>query len=151
VEEPKPLELKDVKDKIREVLVRQRATEAMTKAANEARAKLEAAIKGGKSFADAAKEAGLTPQVLAEFSAANPPTDLSIGYAIAREAQFTAPGTFAKELRKNPEGASTKTMIATSLDRMAQQDIFRSWFKEQHRNADIKADTLLKMATDNAR
>lgn len=168
VEEPKPQELKEVKDKIREVLVRQKATEAMTKAANEARTKLEAAIKGGKSFADAAKEAGLTPQMLAEFSAAHPPTDLSIGYAIARGAQFTAPGTFAKELldsengvlllfvlskelRKNPEGASTKTMISTSLDRMAQQDIFRSWFEEQHRNAHIKADTLLKMATDNAR
>jgi hypothetical protein len=42
-------------------------------------------------------------------------------------------------------------MIANSLDRMAQQDIFRSWFEEQHRNAQIKADTLLRMATDNAR
>ncbi|QIF00718.1 SurA N-terminal domain-containing protein [Roseimicrobium sp. ORNL1] len=168
VEEPKPQELKDVKDKIRDVLVHQRATEAMTKAANEARAKLEAAIKGGKSFADAAKEAGLAPQVLAEFSAANPPTDLSIGYAIARGAQFTAPGTFAKELldsengvlllfvlskelRKSPEGASTKTMIANSLDRMAQQDIFRSWFEEQHRNAHIKVDTLLQVAVDKER
>lgn len=168
VEEPKQQELKDVKDKIRDVLVNQKATEAMTKAANEARTKLEAAIKGGKSFADAAKEAGLEPQILAEFSASNPPMDLSIGYRIAQEAQFTAPGSFAKEilrsengvlllfvlskeLRKNPESAGSKTMISTSLDRMMQQDVFRAWFEEQYKNARINSSTLLQVAVSNER
>ncbi|RBP47369.1 parvulin-like peptidyl-prolyl cis-trans isomerase protein [Roseimicrobium gellanilyticum] len=168
VEAPKTQELKDVKEKIREALVSQKATEAMTKAANEARTKLEAAIKGGKSFADAAKEAGLTPQVLAEFSTANPPMNLSIGYRIAQEAQSTAPGSFAKEilnsengvlllfvlskeLRKSPESAASKNMISTSLDRMAQQDIFRAWFEEQYKNAKVNASILLNVALSNER
>jgi hypothetical protein len=150
------------------VLVNQKASEAMTKAANEARTKLEEAIKGGKPFADAAKEAGLTPQVLPEFSAANPPRDLSIGYRIARDAQFVAPGNFAKdllesengvlllfviskELRKSPEGAASKAMISRSLDQMAQQDIFRAWFKEQYKNARVDSTKLLTEAMSNER
>jgi hypothetical protein len=168
VDEPKPLELKDVKDKVREVLVSQKAAEAMSKAANDTRKKVEEAVKGGKSFADAAKDAGVTPQVLAEFSAANPPGDLSIGYRIAQESQFTAPGNFAKEilesengvsllfvlskeLRKNPEGVTSKTMITNSLDQMTKQDIFRAWFEERYKDSRIDSGKLLNVALSSER
>ncbi|MEZ0273576.1 MAG: SurA N-terminal domain-containing protein [Roseimicrobium sp.] len=168
VEKPKPQELKDVKDKVREVLVNQKAAEAMSKAANDTRKKVEEAIKAGKTFADAAKEAGVTPQVLAEFSPANPPSDLSIGYRIAQEGQFTAPGNFSKdilesengvsllfviskELRKNPEGATPKTMITNSLDQLTKQDIFRAWFEEQYKNSRIDSGKLLNVALSNER
>ena len=110
----------------------------------------------------------MKPKFDAMFSASNPPMDLSIGYRIAQEAQFTAPGSFAKEilrsengvlllfvlskdLRKNPESAGSKTMISTSLDRMMQQDVFRAWFEEQYKNARINSSTLLQVAVSNER
>lgn len=150
VEEPKQQELAEVKEKIKEQLVTQKGQELMTKAANDARKKLEEAIKGGKKFDDAAKEAGLSAQNLAEFSPANPPADLSIGRQIATEARITPAGGFtkplesdnglvlvhvlSKQLYKRDEGATTKANMEKSLDRMQQSDAFRAWF-ERRRDA----------------
>lgn len=168
IEEPKQQELKEVEAKVREVLVIQKATVAMTKAANDARAKLEAAIKGGKKFEEAAKEAGLTPQNVAEFSAVNPPPDLADGYKFGGAAQFTAPGNFAKEvietenglvllyvvakeLRKSEESAATRLRVATSLDGLARQDVFRMWFERARTDAAPETDALFRTALGQAR
>jgi hypothetical protein len=151
---PAPQELKDVKDKVKDALAEQKATEAMQKAANDAKAKLSAAIKGGKSFEAAAKEAGFTPQMLAEFSPAHPLTDLSNGREIAREAMITPAGSFtkplstdkgvilvhvlSKELRKSEDSADAKKGIAESMDVRAQTDLFRTWFERQYEDAQVK-------------
>ncbi|MDB6117129.1 MAG: ppiD, partial [Verrucomicrobiaceae bacterium] len=56
IEEPKQQELKDVKDKIKEILVAQKAQEAMTKAANEARTAINDALKAGKKLDEGLNE-----------------------------------------------------------------------------------------------
>lgn len=162
IEKPAQQELKDVKDKVRETLVEQKAQEAMQKAANDAKKKLEDSVKGGKTFEVAAKEAGLSPQILVEFSPVNPPADLSNGREIAREALSTPPGAFtkplptpngvilvyviAKELRKREDSATTKGNIAKSIESGTQGDIFRAWFERRYQEAEINADKLLRFA-----
>lgn len=162
VEASKPKELKDAQAEIKETLVTQKAQEAMTKAANEALAKLEEAIKGGKKFEDAAKELSLTPQTLPEFSPANPPTDLSSGFQIASEGRITPAGKFtkpinsdnglslvyiiSKELRKSPESASMRDMLSKSVNSVSQMIVFQSWFERRRDEANLKADALFQQA-----
>lgn len=156
---PAQQELKDVKDRVRDTLVEQKASEDMQKAANDAKKKLEEALKGGKKFDDAAKEAGLTPQVLAEFSPIRPLMDLSNGREIAREAMLTAPGSFtkpiatengiilihviSKELRKSEDSQDLKKSVASNVEQQTQADLFRAWFERRYEEAGVKFDTAL--------
>ncbi len=168
IEEPKQLELKDVDAKVREILTAREASLAMNKAANEARTKLEASLKAGKKFEDAVKEAGLTSQNVAEFSVANPPPDIAVGFKFGTAAQFTPPGSLAKdiiesengllllyviskELRKTEESAATKVRVVATLDTLARQDVFRAWFDKAVTSADIRADKLLQSALNQSR
>jgi hypothetical protein len=153
---PAQQELKDVKDKVRETLVEQKATEAMQKAANDAKAKLEAAIKAGKKFDVAAKEAKFTPQMLGDFSPAEPLTNLSNGRDIAREAMGTPAGSFtkplatqngiilvhvlSKELRKSADSAAQKQSLAANVDERTQADLFHGWFDQRYEAAGVKFD-----------
>jgi len=158
VQESKPQELKDATPKIREILVAQKAQESMMKAANDARKKLEDAIKSGKKFEEAAKEAKLEPQDLPEFTPNEPPSDLgSNGNQIASEAQQTPAGSFAKkplvtdsgvllvfvkskELRKRDDSAVLRMRVEESLGMLAQRDVFRAWFDRRREEADVKSN-----------
>jgi hypothetical protein len=159
IAKPAQQELKDVKDKVRETLVGQKAAEAMQKAANEAKAKLEAALKAGKKFEVAAKEAGFTPQMLGEFSPSEPLTTLSNGRDIAREAMVTPAGAFtkplatengiilihvlSKELRKSADSATQKQSLAANVDERVQADLFHGWFDRRYEAAGVKFDPAL--------
>lgn len=163
VEEPKQQDFAAVEGKIRDVLVAQKAQEALMKAANDGRKQIEDAIKAGKKFEDAAKDAKLTPQMLAEFSPATPLTDLSNGSEIASEAEKTPAGQFtkplstengvilvyvvAKELRKREDGDKSKTGIEKSLSTFNQRNIFRAWFESRRNDAKEDANTLLRRAS----
>jgi hypothetical protein len=160
VQDPKLKEFAEVQGTIKDTLIAQKAQEAMTKAANEARKKLEEAIKGGKKFEDAAKEAGLEPQSLVEFSPANPPSDLANGREIAFEARITPAGSFtkplttetgimlvyvqAKELRKREDSATMKGNLDERLSNMGQMDVFSAWFDRRRDEANVKADALVQ-------
>ncbi|MEY4483112.1 MAG: hypothetical protein RL693_564 [Verrucomicrobiota bacterium] len=162
IEEPKPEEFAAVEGKIRDTLVAQKAQEALMKAVNDARKQIEDAMKAGKKFEDAAKDAKLTPQMLPEFSPANPPTDLSNGSEIAAEAEKTPVGQFtkplstengvilvhvvAKELRKREDGDKSKAGIEKSLSTFNQRNIFRAWFEGRRNDAKEDANTLLRRA-----
>lgn len=163
VEEPKQQDLPAVEGKIRDTLIAQKAQEALMKAANDARKQVEDAIKAGKKFEDAAKDAKLTPQILTEFSPANPLTELSNGTEIAAEAEKTPAGQFTKpltsengvilvyvmnkELRKREEGEKAKTGIEKSLSNFNQRNIFRAWFESRRNDANENANTLLRRAS----
>ncbi|CAN5872454.1 hypothetical protein BH11VER1_BH11VER1_32470 [soil metagenome] len=162
VEEPKQQEFSTVEGKIRDILIAQKAQEALMKAANDARKQVEDAVKAGKKFEDAAKEAKLSPQMLAEFSPATPLTDLSNGNEIAAEAEKTPAGQFtkplssengvilvyvvAKELRKREEGDKAKTGIEKSLSTFNQRNIFRAWFESRRNDAKEDANSVLRRA-----
>lgn len=67
-----PLTLDEAKPKIVDLIKGERGHDALVSKANEARAKLTVAVKLGKSFADAAKEAGLTVESFPPFSPMEP-------------------------------------------------------------------------------
>jgi peptidyl-prolyl cis-trans isomerase D len=66
-----PLTFEQAKPKLIEQLKTERAREQLTTKAAEARAKIEADLKAGKSFADAAAAAGVKAETLAPFSIAD--------------------------------------------------------------------------------
>jgi len=59
-EKSRPKTFEEAKDEARAQYISEKATEAMKAAANEAVTKIKASLAAGKSFADAAKEAGIT-------------------------------------------------------------------------------------------
>lgn len=59
-EKSRPKTYEEAKDEARVQYVSEKAAEALKKAAEEARTKITSLLAGGKSFADAAKEAGIT-------------------------------------------------------------------------------------------
>lgn len=154
IKEPQQQELKDVQEKVKEELVTKKAREGMVKAANDARKKLSEAIKSGKDFAGAVKEAGLEAQALPEFSPMEPLKDIGNGDKIAGEAQKTPAGSFtkpittengmllvfvqSKELRKSPESATAKEGITQSLGQFSQNEVFRAWFGKRRDEAKVK-------------
>ncbi len=160
VDEPKQQDYATVEGKIRDVLIAQKTQEALIKAVNDARKQVEDSIKTGKTFEDAAKSAGLVPQMLAEFSPSNPITDLSNGSEIAAEAEKTPAGQFtkplstdngvilvyvvAKELRKREDGDKSKTGIEKSLTNFNQRNIFRAWFEARRNDAKEDANALMR-------
>ena len=157
VEEPKQQELKDVKDKIKEILVTQKAQEAMTKAANDARTAINDGLKAGKKLDDVLKDKGLKAEALPEFTSKNPPPNNPQGQTIAKAASETPAGSVAKtkdaissdkgellvivtakELRKRDDSATLKTSEETSLASRARSDLFHSWFATLRTAANMK-------------
>ena len=68
----RPLTLDEARPKIVAAIKAERASAALTAKAEEIRTKITEAMKAGRSFADAAKEAGQTAQDLPPFSLAEP-------------------------------------------------------------------------------
>ena len=123
------------------------------KAANDARLKLADAIKAGKKFEEAAKESGLEPQILPEFSPMEPLKDISNGNVIAGEAQKTPEGSFtkplntdngvllvyvqSKELRKREDSVKARESLGQSLGQFSQNEVFRAWFGKRRDEAQV--------------
>ncbi len=153
IKAPQQQELKEAQEKIKETLVAQKAQETMMKAANDARKKLADAIKAGKKFEEAAKEAGLEPQTLPEFAPMEPLKDIGNGDKIAGEAQKTPAGSFtkpistengvllvfvqSKELRKNADSLKSRESITQSLSHFSQNEVFRAWFGKRRDEARV--------------
>lgn len=147
VTEPQQEKLEDVKTKIKDLLITQKAQEAMTKAANETRTALYDGLKAGKKIEELAKEKKLTLTAQPEFAATTPPQDMASGYEIAREAEKTPAGQVskpvstdkgmlivyvnAKELRKREDSATLRKNMADSMTQAEQFQLFKSWFSKK--------------------
>ena len=81
----------EAKVKLAEALKNERATEAMTLKATEVRNKIEADLKSGKAFADAATAAGVNAETIPPFSLSEPPKDAD-GRDLARAVSELDPG-----------------------------------------------------------
>ncbi|RYD38038.1 MAG: hypothetical protein EOP86_01935 [Verrucomicrobiaceae bacterium] len=131
VEAPAMLPLDQVKEKITEKLKATNLTTALKTAADTARTKILEGIKAGKSFADAAKEAGLTAVEIPPFSSKKrPATDVKHALVITSQAATLNPGEVSepqtveeglllvgvikKELMKDPKMEEDKKSLATS-------------------------------------
>jgi hypothetical protein len=160
VEEPKQQELAEVKDKVKEVLVGQKAQEALSKAVNDARTALQEGLKAGKKIDDLAKEKKLTLAAVKELTVNEPPTDLPNAQEIATEAQKVAAGEVAKavntdkgatlvyvaarELRKRDDSAALRKNTEDRNASQERQRLFQSWFNQKREEAGLQVH--LKMS-----
>lgn len=155
IQEPKQQELKDVKEKIKETLVTQKAQEAMMKAANKARTTLVDGLKAGKKVEELAKgKEGWTVELLPDFTTNNPPPNHPNGQQIAADAGntpasgVTKPITTekgvtlvvvnAKELYKREDTASLKQSEESSQASQMRSELFKAWFGKLRTDAGMK-------------
>lgn len=156
VEESRPQELAETESKIKDLLVEQKAQEAMVKAANDVRKQIEDALKAGKNFDDAAKDAKVEPKSVADITLSDPPKDVENGYQIAARAQRTPAGSFskqpvdtekgvllvfvkAKEIRKREDSTERRRNMADYLSVLARGEIFQAWFDRRREEAQVKS------------
>lgn len=104
--QPQVKSYEDAKDLAKADLINKLATAAMTKAAEDAKAKLTSAVTNSKSFVDAAKDAELTVTELAPFNSSTPPTEVANAADFFRIAQITNPKTVASELSTSGDSAT---------------------------------------------
>ncbi len=153
IEEPRQQALAEVKDKIKDTLLDQKAAEARTKAVNETRLALAEGLKAGKKIEDLAKEKKLTLEALPDMDAANPSPDVPNGFLIAKQAAQTAVGGVsaavdydkgtllvyvrAKELHKRPNSADLRGNQEQSLSQQERNSLFEAWFKKKSAEAKV--------------
>jgi peptidyl-prolyl cis-trans isomerase D len=157
IEKPKPLEFEAAKERISKKLKETKQTEKLAEAIKTAREKLEVAIKGGKSLAEAATEAGLpAPRELPVFSRRKPVAGEPNFNAILQEAAKTDIGAISnpvpvpdgqllmvvakKELPKDPKMEDQKKALVSQRMAMGRQPmgnaVFNAWFTKMRDLAD---------------
>ncbi|MGB8166308.1 MAG: SurA N-terminal domain-containing protein [Chthoniobacteraceae bacterium] len=144
----------EAKTALAEDLKNERAQEAMTLKATDVRNKIEAELKAGKSFADAATAAGVKAEPYAPFSLATPPFKEKDGREVTiasrdleegQLSQFVPAGSgggllvyLAKKLPLDEkEFTDGKEALADQLARGKTESIFHEWFKQRRAAANI--------------
>jgi hypothetical protein len=143
-------------------LKNERVMEAMTLKATEVRTKIEAELKAGKSFADAATAAGVKAEPFAPFSLSEPPfkekdgrdvtlaaRDLNEGqvspFVPTRSGADAGGGLLVYLAKKLPvdekQFEDGKTELAEQLARSKAEAIFHEWFKQRRAAANIVSHT----------
>ena len=142
-----PMTFDDAKKQLTDELINERAQEALSLKAAEWRKKIDEAMKSGKSFADAAKEAGATPEPFPAFSQADPKMDQpdarevmmrSSDLTVAQLSDFVPTQTGGLLIyvdKRLPVDESNfekeQPMIAANIERMLQESAFQQWLKER--------------------
>lgn len=122
VEPPAVLPLDQLKEKITEKLKADNLTAAVKAAADTARTKILEAVKAGKSFADAAKDAGLTAVELPAFSSRKRPApDAKDASTIVGQATTLNPGEIS-EPQSVEEGLLLVTVVKKELPKDPKMD-----------------------------
>ncbi|MGV3532480.1 MAG: SurA N-terminal domain-containing protein [Chthoniobacteraceae bacterium] len=151
--EKRPLTFEEARPKLEEQLKSERAQEAITLKGTEIRQKIAAAMKAGKSFADAATEAGMAAEKFPTFSLAQPnfeqpdanevisrSADLKVG-EISEFAQTAAGGVIIHLDNRLPideaEFEKEKGVIAEQLERNRRESLFREWLDSRRDAANI--------------
>jgi peptidyl-prolyl cis-trans isomerase D len=155
IEEARPLTLEEAKPKLTEQLTQERAQEAMNLKAAEARAKIDAEIKAGKTFEQAAEAAGVKVEKLPAFAAADqnrqePPETAAIKGRAAelKEGELSefvpiAAGGVLVHLDKRlpideAAFAKEKDKVAEELGRQKGGAIFMDWLRERRKAAKLQ-------------
>lgn len=151
---PRPLTYEEAKPKLETELKSERAREAMDLRAKEIRSKIETELKAGKSFPEAVKAAGVTPETFPTFSLAEP----KFNQPDAREVIGTASELKTGELSEfvptttggllvyvnarqpvdNKALESEQKLIADSLSRSRREALFQEWMKNRRADANVQ-------------
>lgn len=98
IKEPQPRTFEDARKELEDQIISAKADELARAKANEVRPKLEESIKGGKNFADAAKELGLKVEAHPAFGGGQQPPPSEFDTVIAPAANKLAPGQISEVL-----------------------------------------------------
>jgi DNA-binding phage protein len=147
-EKARPKTFEEAKEEARSQFIREKATEAMKTAANEALAKIKESMAAGKSFADAAKEAGITEtreftKVTRSFS----PDPATEPRTLFESVRYVDPGSFAeviaeadrvfiahvatREVEKQPDAAARVDSEVTRLITGNETQAFMGWIADR--------------------
>jgi peptidyl-prolyl cis-trans isomerase D len=152
---PRPKTFEEAKADLAETLKRERTAELLTKRATEVRTKLEAELKGGKTFAEAAQAAGVTAETLPAFSRAEPGDSTAPGAnEIRRAATELAVGELSEPIptkggriicrveRRLPldetKFAADKQNLADRIAEDRTDNAFRMWMSERMKAANVQ-------------
>jgi peptidyl-prolyl cis-trans isomerase D len=144
----------EAKTALLEDLKKERATEAMSLKGTEVRNKLEAELKAGKSFADAATAAGVKAEPYTPFSLAEPPfkekdgREVTMSVRNLQEGEISAftpslggGGLLVYVAKKLPVDEKQfdegKAQLAEQIGRDKTDAIFHEWFKQRRAAANI--------------
>lgn len=149
----RPLTLDEARPKVVQALKDERTKAALSAKAEEVRAKIADAMKAGKSFADAAKEAGQTVQEVPGFSAAEPARAVPDASTIAQTTQDLSSEELSKFVPtdsggllvyvRNREGvdetkfAQQKDMLGMRLGLFKVGYNFAEWLRASRDAADV--------------
>lgn len=128
----KPFE--DAKDLAKDDLITKLATEAMSKASEEAKATLTAAVAEGKTFADAATTAGFTTTEIPPFSAATAPTSPANATELFRIAQVSQQKSIAEKIAKSDNSATIIFVGSRTLELEGNEALKQTQLLEQAEN-----------------
>lgn len=151
----------EAKTALLEDLKSERAQEAMNLKATEVRNKIEADLKAGKSFADAATAAGMKADLFAPFSLSDPPMKERDGREVTITARdlnegqispFVPTGTgggllvyLAKKLPVDEKQfEESKAELADQVARGKSEGAFSEWFKQRRAAANIVSARIAK-------
>jgi peptidyl-prolyl cis-trans isomerase D len=151
---PRQLTFEEVQGRLTEEMKRDRAREALDLKAKEIRNKIEADLKAGKSFADAATAAGVTVEKFPAFSRREPQIDKENAGEIMDAASTLAVGqlsavvpTEADSLLVHVDGRppideekykAERPRIVESVVQYQQAALFQEWLKSRRAAAQVK-------------
>lgn len=153
----RPLTLEEAKPKIITAVKDERARAALAARAEEIRVKIAEALKNGKSFADAAKDAGQAVQDINAFSQAEPLRGQADAAQIAETCVELGKGELSKFVT-TPEGGffvcvrsrqpvdekrfdQQKERVAMSLRQQKARLLFSEWLRASREAADVQLAT----------
>ena len=147
--EPVPLTLAEATPAIKEALTAIKSNRAVSDAASAALAKLNEAIKAGKSFDETAKSLALKYEALPNFSESEPPADLEEASLIVEAVNGLGEKQVSQvieraggkgnmlvyvdkiEIYKDEEAGSKKKSLAASIENELDRTLFTSWFNQR--------------------
>lgn len=150
----RPLTLDEARPKVVQALKDERAKAALSAKAEEVRTKIADALKAGKSFADAAKDAGQTAQEVPAYSAAEPARTAPDAATIAQATSDLGAQELSKFVPTDAGGllvyvrdrtgvdqakfAQQEGMVAMRLSRMKSGFYFSEWLRVSRDAADVE-------------
>jgi hypothetical protein len=154
-EKSRPKTFEEAKDEARAQYIREKATEAMKTAADEALAKIRESMAAGKSFADAAKEAGINetreftkvtrdyrPDTAAEprtlFEAVRHVDPGSFAEVVAEQDRAFIIHVASREVEKQPDAAARVDAQVTSLASQNEMIAFMGWIADRIEAANVQ-------------
>jgi hypothetical protein len=153
-EESRVKTYEEAKDEVRKQWLEEKGREEMKKAADEAHKKIKEALAAKKSFADAAKEAGLSAITIDPFGNGENPAGHPDAQAFFTAAQYTNPGELTevvttadgsavalvdkREIVKDPNFDSMLSGGVDQTKRSIRIQAFQAWINERYELAKIQ-------------